>query len=41
LGYVESSLTGAGNWNELVIRNNENTFAQVDLVKLISWNLDQ
>ena len=41
LGYVESSFENAGTWNELVIRSKDNTFAQVDLVKLISWNLDQ
>jgi len=41
LGYVESSLAGAGTWNELVIRSNENILAQVDLIKLVSWNLDQ
>jgi hypothetical protein len=39
LGSAESSLAGAGNWNELVIRSN--LFAQVDIVELVYWNLDR
>jgi len=41
LGYVKSSLPGAGMWNELVIRSNEKTFAQVDILKMAYWKLDQ
>ncbi len=40
LGYAESSRSGTGAWNEVVIRSSEATYAEVDILKIGFWNLD-
>jgi hypothetical protein len=40
LGYAESSLSGTGTWNELVIRSNGAPYAQVDISQIRFWDLD-
>lgn len=41
LGSAESSLSNAGYMNWLLIRSDQGTFAQVDIVKFVYWSLDR
>jgi tetratricopeptide (TPR) repeat protein len=41
LGTAHSGLTRIGTWNELIIRNPENTFALVDISRISFWNWDK
>ncbi len=41
LGSAEVDRSGAGTWNELVIRNKEALFARADIYLIRFWNLDQ